>query len=70
MNIQEWSKYIAGVILRKAVNHWARKHPKVLEMHTDTFVNNKRYLIHIHRTDFKDFEPTEAESKKIRKGVS
>ena len=61
MSIHEWSKYIAEVILRKAVNHWARKCPKVLEMYTDTFVNDKRYLIHIRRSDYKDFEPTRAE---------
>lgn len=53
MSIHEWSEYIAEVMLRKAVNHWARKCPKVLEMRTDTFVNDKRYLIHIRRSDFK-----------------
>lgn len=53
MNIHEWSEYIAEVILRKAVSHWAKKTPKVLDMYTDTFVNGKRYLIHIRRSDFK-----------------
>lgn len=57
MNIHEWSEYIADVILRKAVNHWAKKCPKTLDMHTHTFVNGKRYLIHIRRGDYKDFEP-------------
>lgn len=46
MNIHE---HIADVILRKAVDYWARKYPKVLDMHTHTFVNGKRYLIHIRR---------------------
>lgn len=58
MNTNEWSEYIAEVILRKAVNHWAKKCPKVLDMRTDTFVNGKRYLIHIRRSDYKDFVET------------
>ena len=57
MSIHEWSEYIAEVIIRKAVNHWAKKCPKTLDMHTHTFVNGKRYLIHIRRGDYKDFEP-------------
>ena len=63
MNIHEWSKYIAEVILRKAVAHWAKKNPKVLDMGTHIFVNGKRYLIHIRRDDFKHFSPTGAESE-------
>ena len=63
MSIHEWSEYIAEVILRKAVNHWAKKSPKVLDMHTHTFVNGKRYLIHIRRGDYKDFEQQESEDK-------
>ena len=63
MSIQEWSKYIAEVILRKAVDYWAKKSPKVLDMRTHTFVNDKRYLIHIRKADFKDFELTGAESE-------
>lgn len=63
MSIHEWSEYIAEVILRKAVNHWAKKCPKVLDMRTHTFVNGKRYLIHIRRGDYKDFEPYESEDK-------
>lgn len=59
MSIHEWSEYIAEVILRKAVNHWAKKCPKVLDMSTATFVNGKKYLIHIHRVDYKDFKPKE-----------
>lgn len=61
MSIHEWSEYIAEVILRKAVVHWAKKCPKVLDMSTATFVNGKKYLIHIHRVDYKDFEPQERE---------
>ena len=64
MSIHEWSEYIAEVILRKAVNHWAKKCPKVWDMSTHTFVNGKRYLIHIRRSDYKDFEPTGAESER------
>lgn len=60
MSIHEWSEYIAEEILRKAVNHWAKKCPKTLEMYTDTFVNSKRYLIHIRRSDF---DPRKPESK-------
>lgn len=60
MSIHEWSEYIAEVILRKAVNHWAKKCPKVLDMRTHTFVNGKRYLIHIRRGDF---EPQAERSK-------
>ena len=63
MSIHEWSEYIAEVMLRKAVSHWAKKNPKTLDMHTHTVVNDKRYLIHIRRGDFKDFEPTGAESE-------
>lgn len=63
MNIHEWSEYIAEVILRKAVAHWAKKNPKTLDMRTHAFVNDKRYLIHIRRSDFKDFEPIGSESE-------
>lgn len=49
MSIHKWSEYIAEVILQKAVAHWAKKSPKVLDMRTHTFVNGKRYLIHIRR---------------------
>lgn len=56
MSIHEWSEYIAEVMLRKAVNHWAKKNPKTLDMRTDTVVNGKRYLIHIRRSDYKDFK--------------
>lgn len=63
MNIHEWSEYIAEVILRKAVNHWAKKCPKVLDMHTHTFVNGKRYLIHIRMGDYKDFKSREGSEK-------
>ena len=56
MSIREWSEYIAEVILRKAVNHWTKKCPKTLDMRTYTFVNGKRYLIHIRRGDCRDFE--------------
>ena len=58
MSIHELSEYIAEMILRKAVNHWAKRCPKVLDMRTHTFVNGKRYLIHIRRGDFK---PPESE---------
>ena len=63
MSIHEWSEYIAEVILRKAVDHWAKKRPKTVDMRTHTIVNGKRYLIHIRRGDYKDFEPTGAESE-------
>ena len=55
MSIHEWSEYIAEVILRKAVSHWAKKCPKVLDMRTHTFVNGKRYIIHIRRGDYKEY---------------
>ena len=60
MSIHEWSEYIAEVILRKAVDHWAKKCPKALDMRTDTFVDGKRYLIHIRRSDYR---PDRAESE-------
>lgn len=60
MNIHEWSEYIAEVILRKAVAHWAKKNPKTLDMHTHTFANGRRYLIHICRSDY---SPAGAESE-------
>ena len=63
MSIHEWSEYIAEAILRKAVDHWAKKCPKVLDMRTHTFANGKRYLIHIRRGDYEDFEPQESEEK-------
>ena len=63
MSIHEWFEYIAEVMLRKAVSHWAKKNPKTLDMRTDTFVNGKRYLIHIRRGDYKNFEPTGAEKE-------
>ena len=63
MSIHEWSEYIAEVILRKVVNHCVKKCPKVLDIHTHTFANCKRYLIHIHRSDYKDYEPEENEDK-------
>jgi hypothetical protein len=53
MSIHEWFEYIAEVILLKAVAHWAKKNPKTLDMRTHTFVNGKRYLIHIRRGDYK-----------------
>lgn len=58
MSIHEWSEYIAEVILRKAVSHWAKKNPKALDMRTHTFVNGKRYFIHIRRGDYKNFVAT------------
>jgi len=61
MSIHELSEYIADVILRKAVDHWAKKCPKILDMRTHTFVNGKRYLIHIRRDDYKNFEPYKSE---------
>lgn len=61
MSIHEWFEYIAEVILRKAVAHWAKKNPKTLDMRTDTFVNGKRYLIHIRRSDYDSYR---AESEK------
>lgn len=64
MSIHEWFEYIAEVILRKAVSHWAKKNPKVLDMRTDTFADGKRYLIHIRRSDYKDFKP-KAESEEV-----
>lgn len=57
MSIHEWSEYIAEVIFRKAANHWAKKCPKVLDMRTHIFANGKKYLIHVRRSDYKDFEP-------------
>ena len=63
MSIHEWSEYIAEVILRKAVSHWAKKFPKTLDMRTDTFANGKRYLIHIRRSDFDPHKP-EIKSRK------
>lgn len=61
MNIHEWSEYIAEVLIRKAVQHYARIHPKSLDMRTHTFVNGKRYLIHIRRGDYKNFDSQESE---------
>lgn len=58
MSIQEWSEYIAEVILRKAVSHWAKKNPKTLDMRTHTVANGKRYLIHIRRSDYENFVET------------
>ena len=64
MSIHEWSEYIADAILRKAVSYWAKRCPKVLDMHTHTVVKGKKYLIHIRRGDYKDFKPhTESEDK-------
>ena len=59
MNIHEWSEYMAEVFIRKAVQYYAKINPKSLDMHTHTFVNGKRYLIHIRRGDYKNFEPQE-----------
>ena len=55
MKLNEWSEYFAEVILRKAVQYWARKNPKSLDMHTHTYANGKRYLIHIRRNDFGEY---------------
>ena len=63
MNIHEWSEYMAEVLLRKAVQHYAKINPKSLDMRTHTFANGKRYLIHIRRCDYKDFEPQERSDK-------
>lgn len=58
MSIHEWFEYIVEEILRKAVAYWVKKNPKVLDMRTHTVVNGKRYLIHIRRSDYKDFVKT------------
>ena len=55
MSIHEWSEYIAEVLLRKAVQYWAKKHPKTLDMRTDTHANGRRYIIHICRCDYKEY---------------
>jgi len=60
MSIHELSEYIADVILRKAVQYYAKINPKSLDIRTHTFVNGKRYLIHIRRSDF---DPRKLESK-------
>ncbi len=57
MNIHEWSEYMAEVLIRKAVQHYAKINPKSLDMRTYTFVNGKRYLVHIRRGDYKDYVP-------------
>lgn len=61
MKISEWSEYLAEVILRKAVQYWAKKNPKSLDMHTHTFANGRRYLIHIRRGDYKEYKESDAE---------
>lgn len=63
MSIHEWSEYIAEMMLRKAVSYWAKRCPKVLDMHTHIFVKGKRYLIHIRRGDFDPHKP-ESKSRK------
>ena len=63
MNMHEWSEYMAEVFIRKAVQYYAKINPKSLDMRTHTFVNGKRYLIHIRRGDYKNFEPQKSEDE-------
>lgn len=64
--MSRWSEYIAKVILRKAVEHWAKKNPEVWDMCTHISVNDKGYLIHIRRGDFKDFKDFEPRKERGR----
>lgn len=56
MSIHELSEYIAEVLLRKAVQFWAKRNPKTLDMRTHTHANGKRYIIHITRSDFDKYK--------------
>jgi len=63
MNTHEWFEYMADLLIRKAVQYYAKINPKSLDMRTHTFVNGKRYLIHIRRSDFDTHKP-ESKSRK------
>ena len=55
MTLHDNIDYIAEVLLRKAVQFWAKRNPKTLDMRTHTHANGKRYIIHITRNDYKEY---------------
>ncbi len=55
MTVKEFFEWIADELLRKAVRNWAKRNPKSLDMRTHVNFDGKRYLIHIQRSDYRDY---------------
>lgn len=51
MTVKEAFEYLAEVKLRRMVRKLAKANPNMIDYHTYTFANGKRYLIRVWRND-------------------
>lgn len=65
MNVKDFFEWLSDELLRKSVRNWAKRNPKTLDMRTDVNFGGKRYLIHIQRSDYRDY----AEVRNDNKGI-
>ena len=67
MTVKDFFEWITDELLRKSVRNWVKRNPKTLDMRTDVIFGGKRYLIHIRRSDYRDYKENANENKDNRK---